>query len=212
MTLILQIAVGMLFGYLLIEKRRPVFRLLGGFAIILGVVAVCISAGALLWYVVDQTMTAARNYENANVIGREVFSVIQLVLFLVLGVSAFCGLFVFATLLLPKALITLFRRLKKPQKPLALAILTVALAAFLAGSQIILLPPFSTWEASWRDYGLAHGMGYDGETAFHMLLCQALWPVNYLLSKLRGTNPLADIAAITGAQDTTSPSACDDSG
>lgn len=192
MILILKIAIGMLVGYVLIENRHSILRLAGGFAVLTLVLAIGAFVLALFWYVGSDTIGAVGDYQSAGVIGQKVLFGIGFVLFFLLAASMLAGLWTLGALLVPRAFVRFCDRFKKPQIPIALLILVIAVTAFFAGNRIELPPPFAGWEAAWTRYGLSHGMGYDGGSTFDLLMWQAIWGVNYLLFKLRGSNPFED--------------------
>jgi hypothetical protein len=202
MTLILQIALGMLLGYILIENRHAMLRMAGGLVALILVLAIVAAILAGVWYVGHETLTAAvGDYDSAGVIGQKFFFGIGVLLFLLLTCSMLLGLWVFASLLVPKAFLRFCRRFKKPRTPIAFVTLIIAATAFALGYQVTAPGILGSWERAWTEWGLSHGMGYDGGSTFDLLLWQAIWVANYLLFRLRGSDPFNDLELALGSEE-----------
>lgn len=185
MWLVLQIALGMLVGYILIENRKQIFDAAGGFAILAIFAAFAAVAIFVLTYVGGSTIDAVRDYESADWIGRKVFFGIGLVVFLVLVVSMVAGLWLFFCSLTPMWFRAFCQRKGQQKAPSILALL-FTISAVLAGSAVALPAAVRGWESAWTNWGLAHGMGYDGGAMFDLLLWQLIWIPTGILLRLRG--------------------------
>ena len=185
MWLVLQIALGMLVGYILIENRKQIFDAAGGFAILAIFAAFAAVAIFVLTYVGGSTIDAVRDYESADWIGKKVFFGVGMILFLILAASMLFGIWFAVVSLMPLRFVKFCEGKGKPNWSGTLSVL-LTIGVLTAGSSIILPGVLGRWEATWTGWGRAHGMGDDGGSAFDLLLWQLIWIPNYLLFRLRG--------------------------
>jgi len=183
--LILQIALGILLGYILIENRNRILKAAGGLAVL---TVVTVLGGLAIFAVIHvggSTIDAIRDYGAADWIGKKIFFCLGMIVYLCLAVSMLFGIWFAVISLMPASFIRFCERKGRPHLTGTLSVLLTA-GVLLASSNISLPGILSRWEAAWTDWGLAHGMGYDGRSTFDLLLWQLIWVPNYLLFRFGG--------------------------
>lgn len=185
MWLVLQIALGMLLGYILIENRKQIFEAASGLAILAIFAAVAAIALFVITYVGGSTADAFSDYGSADWVGKKVFFGIGMIVFLILAASMLFGIWLAFVSLIPMRFIEFCERKGKPNWPGALSVL-LTIGLLIASSNIVLPGVVGSWETAWTEWGLAHGMGYDGGTTFDLLLWQLIWVPNFFWLRLRG--------------------------
>jgi len=181
MWLIIQIALGMLLGFILIKNYKSLKNLAIGAAYIIFGLALL----GLIWLSFEQLNSAINNYSSAGEFARNLFNALVIIIFMALGVSTLLGTWTFVMVIIPNSFLEWMNRSQDSN------ILLNISAAFLTGSIIYLcsyitLPGFlGDWYDSWTAWGQSHGMGYDGGDFFGMLLWQIIWPINVGILRLQ---------------------------
>lgn len=181
MWLVLQIALGILLGFILIKN----FDYLISFWLRLAMALAGVIAVAAIWYAGGQLIGAVNDYQNAGGLAKSMFSAISLATFIVLGVSTLAGLWLFLLIAIPEKIINLINKSEDSNAILNVSSALLTLTILYFSANITLPGILGRFHDSWTQWGLAHGMGYDGGDFFGLLLWQLMWPINLIVLKIQ---------------------------
>ncbi len=177
MWLVLQIALGVLLGYILIRNFEALTSLVVGSVVIL----VGVAAVAAIWYLGAQLIEAVNDYANASDLAKKMFAAIGLATFMALGLSTLVGLWFFVMISIPDSLLKFINKSEDSNVLLNISSVLLTLTILYFSADITLPGALGDFHNSWTAWGLEHGMGYDGGDFFGLLLWQFMWPLNFVI-------------------------------